>query len=299
MKHSLKEWIFATRPWSLTASSMPALVAISYIFFIRNNLTVPVHWLHGVIALFGAVIFQVGGNLLNDYFDYKFKVDRKDTYSSRILVDEQFTPQSIYNFGVIALLVGSVIGIYLLIRSGWHLLWIGIAGFLGAYFYNRLKNIALGDLNISIIYGLLIGLGIGYVMTGMLMWKMLLITTPAGFLIVAILHANNTRDIVNDGKAHIKTQAMMFGVQASKIYFAILILASYTAIVCFVIFNILHPLALIVLLSLPMAIQCLKKIFSITINSLDLIMTLAVSVANLVMIFCLLYVVANFTAGII
>lgn len=299
MKHSAKEWILATRPWSLTASSMPALVAISYIFFIRNGLNVPIHWLNGVIGLFGAVIFHVGGNLLNDYFDYKFNVDRKeDTHSSRILVDEQFTPKSIYTFGVIMLLIGSAVGIYLLFRSGWHLLWIGIAGFLGAYFYNRLKNIALGDLNIFIVYGLLIGLGIGYVMTGMLLWKVPLMTAPAGFLIVAILHANNTRDIVNDGKANIRTQARALGLKGSKIYFIALMTLCYAAMIAFVILGLLHPLTLIVLLSAPLAVQCIRKMLPITLETLNSIIMLTVSVANLVMIFCLLYAGANFIAGI-
>lgn len=298
MKHSVKEWIIATRPWSLTASGMPALIAISYIFFIRNNLGVHIHWLNGTIALFGAVIFQVGGNLLNDYFDFKFNVDRKDTFSSRILVDGQFAPREIYNFGIIMLLIGSVIGVYLLFQSGWHLLWIGIAGFLGAYFYYKLKFIALGDLNIFVIYGLLIGLGVEYAMTGDLIWKMMLVTAPAGFMIVAILHANNTRDIINDGVANIKTQARILGLRYSKIYFIALMVISYSSVVLLVVFHILHPLTFLVFLSLPMAIQCIRKMLPATLESLESIVTLNVLVANLVLIFSMLYVSANFIAGI-
>lgn len=294
MKHSTKQWFLATRPWSLTASSMPSLVAISYIFYIRADFEGAVNWWLGALALIGAVIFQVGGNLLNDYFDYIYKVDRKDTHSSRILVDNEFEPKEIYRFGLLALLVGSGIGTYLLFYTGIHLLWIGILGIMGSYFYNRMKYIALGDLTIFIIYGLLIGLGIGYVMTGQLLWQLLLVTSPAGFLIVDILHANNTRDIVNDKQANIKTMAMLLGLKTSKAYFSLLMLGSYAAIAVLVLCKIVQPWCFVTFLSLPLALKCIGKMRPAALDNLESIKTLNESVAQLVMVFCLLYTVANF-----
>jgi len=300
MKHSLKDWIFATRPWSLTASSMPALIAISYIFFIRNEFDtcININWWFGLIALVGAVIFQVGGNLLNDYFDYKYNVDRKDTYSSRTLVDGYFFPKEILYMGIVFLSIGAIIGIYLLINTGWHLLWIGALGLMGTYFYNKMKYIALGDIVIFLIYGLLIGLGVVYVMTGELIWQILLVTSPVGFLIVGILHANNTRDILNDKKANIQTQAMLFGLKGSKMYFVILMLGSYLWILGLLIFKILPPLNLFVIGTLPLTMKCVKQMSSVEINNLDKIKTLTESVAKLVMIFSLLLSAANIVSGI-
>ncbi|MDR0419367.1 MAG: prenyltransferase, partial [Prevotellaceae bacterium] len=261
---------------------------------IQDKLPIDIHWVNGIIALIGAVIFQVGGNLLNDYFDFKYKVDRKDTYSSRILVDEQFTPKSIYIFGITSTIVGCLIGVYLLWIAGWHLLWIGALGVLGSYFYNRLKYIALGDLNIFIIYGLLIGLGVTYEMTGQLLWQSLAATTPSGLLIVGILHANNTRDILNDKKAEIKTQAMLLGVKASKVYFSILMYGAYVGVLCLVLAMILHPLALVTFLTLPLTIKQIKLMNTVSLENLDSIKNLAESVAKLVMLFSLLLVLANF-----
>ncbi|MDL2262840.1 hypothetical protein LJC11_05000, partial [Bacteroidales bacterium OttesenSCG-928-I21] len=86
------------------------------------------------------------------------------------MVDNVFLPKTIFNFGLIVTAIGSLIGIYLLINTGWELLVIGILGILGSYFYNKLKYIALGDFNIFLIYGLLISLGIVFVMTGELYW---------------------------------------------------------------------------------------------------------------------------------
>ncbi|MCD7900321.1 MAG: prenyltransferase [Bacteroides sp.] len=297
MEKTMKDWVLATRPWSLTASAMPALLAISYVFYIRHALLVPIHWWQGVLALLGAVIFQVGGNLLNDYFDFIYKVDRADTYSSRTLVDGNFTPRSIFIFGVTSLLIGSAIGLYLLFFSGWHLLWIGVLGFLGAYFYNRLKYIALGDVVIFLIYGWLISLGVVYVMTGILIWQVLLVSSSAGLLIVGILHANNTRDILNDQKAHIHTQAMVLGVEASKRYFIILMVGAYLLLLFIILLGIVHSLCLLVFLTFPIALRLMKQMYEIDLNSLDKIKTLTESVAQLVMSYCLLFAISNFIAG--
>lgn len=298
MKHSLKDWIFATRPWSLTASSMPALVTISYIFYKQESINTNINWCYGVLALLGVVIFQIGGNLLNDYFDYKYNVDRKDTHSSRILVDNVFTPKSIYNFGLISLIIGSILGVYLLLNTGLHLIWIGVIGFLGTYFYNKLKYIALGDLNIFLIYGLLISLGVSYVMTNQLIWEILLITAPIGLLTVSILHVNNIRDILNDKKAGVKTLAMVLGLKTSKIYFICLIFGSYIWLVFLLVFKFISPLCLIIFLTLPISQNYIRQLSSVNIEELDKIKDLTVSIAKLVMLYSMLYATSNFIAGI-
>ena len=296
MKHSIKDWVFATRPWSLTASAMPALIGISYVFYVRNDLS-SVNWLFGVLSLFGAVIFQSGSNLLNDYFDYKYNVDRKDSHSSRTLVDEIFTPKEIFNFALSFFATGSLLGIYLLINTNWELLVIGLLGGLGGFFYNKFKNIALGDIVIYIIYGVLISFGTVYVMTGILMWEIIAITTPAGFLIVGILHANNTRDIINDGKANIKTLAMLIGLKNSKIYFILLMFLPYLCIIGLSVAKIVSPLNLAVILTLPMAYKCIEEINSVDIENLNKIKTLAEKVAKLVLMFCFVQACFNFIAG--
>ena len=293
MKHSIKEWILATRPWSLTASAMPALLAISYVFYLRNWFF-SINWYFGILALIAAVIFQCGSNLLNDYFDYKYKVDREDTYSSRILVDKIFMPKEIFNFALLFFLTGSLLGIYLLINTGWELLVIGLLGGLGGFFYNKFKNIALGDIVIFVIYGILIGLGMVYVMTGILIWKIILITSPAGFLITGILHANNTRDIKNDSKANIKTFAMLIGLKRSKVYFILLMFLPYLWIIILTILKITSPLNLAIIFTLPIAYKSVEVMNSVDIENLDKIKTLNENVAKLVMFFCVIYSISNF-----
>ena len=198
MKHTLKEWFMVTRPWGYALSIMPAALAVAYVFFENSVTPLDVNWWYGILAVIASPILQAGGNMMSDYYDYKNNVDRKETYgSSRMLVNKQFEPREVYWFSISMMVIGNIIGIYLLLNTSWHLLWIGLAGIIGSYFYFFMKYRALGDLNIFIIYGQLISLGTYLVMTNALSWKMLLVAAAPGFLIVNVLHANNTRDINN------------------------------------------------------------------------------------------------------
>ena len=134
MSPSTKNWIIATRPWSFPASAMPALFAMAYVFYMQDSIE-SIHWGYGVAALLGAVLFQASGNLIGDYFDYMYKVDRKESFgSSRMLVDGVFTPKTIFWFGIIVLCMGILLGLFLWSQTGNDLLWIGIVGALGTFF---------------------------------------------------------------------------------------------------------------------------------------------------------------------
>ncbi|MDD2243038.1 MAG: prenyltransferase [Dysgonamonadaceae bacterium] len=300
MSPSRKDWLIAIRPWSFPASTMPALVTISYVFYLNSVTPLDVNWLYGVLAFFGAAFFQASGNLISDYYDYLYTVDRKESFgSSRMLVDGVFKPKTILNYGLVFLVIGCLLGLFLLFKTSIHLLWIGAIGVLGTYFYYKMKYRALGDLNIFIIYGLCIALGTYLVMTNMLSWKILLIGSSLGFLIVNILHANNTRDIRDDGKANIKTQAMLLGIKGSIKQYIVLGIGAYLIITLTVILGILHPLCLLVWLSFPLLINNIKEVRLASIEKPELIKDLDGKSAQLVMIFSMLLAISNFIAGII
>ena len=98
---------------------MPALVTFIYVFFLSRQDSITVNWWFGVLSIIGAVIFQATGNLISDYFDYKWKIDREDTYgSSRLLVERVFQPETILYYGLSLLLVGILLGLFLLSKTG-------------------------------------------------------------------------------------------------------------------------------------------------------------------------------------
>ena len=300
MKHTLKEWFMVTRPWGYALSIMPAALAVAYVFFENSVTPLDVNWWYGILAVIASPILQAGGNMMSDYYDYKNNVDRKETYgSSRMLVNKQFEPREVYWFSISMMAIGCIFGIYLLLSTCWHLLWIGLAGIIGSYFYFFMKYRALGDLNIFIIYGQLISLGTYLVMTNALSWKMLLVAAAPGFLIVNVLHANNTRDIKHDGVAKIKTPAMLLGIKGSIIYYFASTIGAYLLIVLCVIFGIQHWATLLIFISVPMALKLMKQMRTADKEKPENIQKLDEGTAQLVMIYMLLLVIGNFAGGIL
>ena len=298
MKHTLKEWFMVTRPWGYALSIMPAALAVAYVFFENSVTPLDVNWWYGILAVIASPILQAGGNMMSDYYDYKNNVDRKETYgSSRMLVNKQFEPREVYWFSISMMVIGNIIGIYLLLNTSWHLLWIGLAGIFGSYFYFFMKYRALGDLYIFIIYGQLISLGTYLVMTNALSWKMLLVAAAPGFLIVNVLHANNTRDIKHDGVAKIKTAAMLLGIKGSIIYYFAFTIGAYLLIVLCVIFGIQHWATLLIFISLPMALKLMKQMRTADMEKPENIQRLDEGTAQLVMVYMLLLVIGNFAGG--
>lgn len=274
----MNNWILATRPWSLPASLVPALIAFAYAFWsVKSGITYPggmgwheplsswsvPSWLLGIFAVCGAVIFQIAGNLISDYYDFNHGVDRAGTFgSSRMLVNGVFTPRQILNFGLTALAIGIFIGMLTFLFAGPHILWIGSLGVTGTYFYYILKYHALGDLCIFIIFGILVPLGVTYSMMSTLDWHIVAVTTPIGLLIVNILHANNTRDIRDDGKASITTQAMLLGLKCSKYKYVVYTILAYAGILACCILGILPWTCVAVVLTAPIAVRNTKCMFS-------------------------------------
>ena len=213
-KHSLKDWLIAVRPWSFPASAMPVIVTLAYLYWAYGV----IEWANGLLGLVGIVIFHASGNAWRDYFDFERGVDRVDTFGVKTLTSGQFMPLEIRNLAIGLMVPAVMVGLWLVVRTGLPLLWIGVCGALCSLLYPWLKYRAFGDFVIFVAYAILPTLGISYITMGKFLPDVWLIIVPVGLITVAILHANNTRDIGTDVRARISTLAMRLGVKTDPIY---------------------------------------------------------------------------------
>lgn len=290
-KHTLKEWLMATRPWSFPASTMPVMVALSYIFVSRYGDYSSVNWCLAVVCLLGALIFHFGGNLVSDYFDYKTGVDRQDNTGQRLLVDGVFKAKTILVYGLVLLCIGSALGLFIVWKSNVYVLYVGLAGLALTLLYSKFKYNAFGDLDVFLIFGVLEAAGTSFAMTGVFEVEILLNVIPVGFLVVAILHSNNTRDMEFDARAKVRTFAMNIGFRASKYYYLGLVLCAYLMVAVLVIAGICPWTSVAVLLSLPVAVKNVKMMLSS--KQISDIAPLDGMTAKLVLVFSLLLIVSN------
>ena len=207
MNHSLKDWILATRPWSFPASAMPVMVTVAWLW----SRGFDVNWAFAFWALVNIIFVHAAGNVWSDIADYKSGVDAKDTFGVRLLVDGQFTPEEFRRLSLTLNTIAIIGGLLLVWLTGPTLLYIGVAGILLSLCYPRLKYAALGDVVIILCYSLLPMSGTSFIVSGTIHWNVLWLALPVGLITVAILHANNVRDIETDQRANIHTFPMLTG----------------------------------------------------------------------------------------
>ena len=219
----LKKWFVILRAYSWPASLVPVTV---------GSVTA---WRHGrfswpdfCLTFLAALLTHSAANLSNTYFDFVKGVDRKETADDRGLVDGLMKPRAMLFLAIGLFAAGGGIGLLLVLKN--HvpaLLGLGAAGFALAWFYTATgfayKYRMLGDLGIFLAFGPGIVTGSALIQTGGLVPEALWASIPMGLLIVAILHANNMRDVKSDGGAGFTTLAAALGpVNAERFYYALI-----------------------------------------------------------------------------
>ena len=292
MKHSFKDWMIAVRPWSTPASAMPIIVTLAYLFWKGAE----INWLYGLWALVGMILFHYAGNVWSDWFDFRKKVDAEDTYGAKTLTTGMFTPKEIMWLAVGLLVVAVACGLGLVAMTGLPLLWIGIAGAACTVLYPFMKYNALGDLDILINFAFLPTLGTSYAVTGAIDWSVLLIALPVGLITDGILHCNNTRDVVTDKRAGIRTMAMGLGSKWAARLYAFEMVFPYIWVGVLSVLGIFPMHTVIVFLTIAVALGCASTMLKSVGQGPALINDLDVRTANLQMMFSVL-LSASFAAA--
>lgn len=292
-KHTLKEWVTAVRPWSFPASAMPVAVTLAYLYWEGHA----VDWANGAWALANIIVFHAAGNTWSDYSDFRRGVDRSDTYGVRTLTGGMFSPSDIMRLSLTLLAVAVAGGIGLMLRTGTPLLYIGAAGAACTLLYPTLKYHALGDATIFATYALLPMIGTSYVATGTIEWGTMWAAIPVGLITVAILHANNTRDVSTDVRAGISTLAMTIGARASVAVYCAEILLPFVWVAVCVAAGIFPIWTLAVLAALVPAADNVRTMYSYCGGGTQLIARLDELTARLQLVFSLLLALSFLVAG--
>jgi 1,4-dihydroxy-2-naphthoate octaprenyltransferase len=83
----------------------------------------------------------------------------------------------------------------------------------------------------------------------------------------------------------------------AKVQYLLLAIGAYVGVLLMVVFGMVHPLALIVFLSLPLELKNLKQMRKAEVEKPELIKDLDANSAQFVLVFSLLFALANFIAA--
>lgn len=256
----MKKWLVAARPWALPASTMPVVFGTALAVVIGEARFSPLRFLWAIATM---MALHSASNMLSDVFDFRRGLDRDVTPVSGAIVRGWLTDRQVLRGSIVLFALGAVSGLAIARTTGRSLFVVGGIGVAVGAFYTFLKSRALGDLAVFLNFGLLGAAGAWIVQTKSFSWLPVLWTAPMALLVIAILHANNWRDIASDGQRRVRTVAGLLGDRGSLAYYGGLVFGPFVIDLAFIAVprltgGPLRPMPmtfLVVLLALPSALR--------------------------------------------
>ena len=258
---SYKNWFLAMRPWSFSMSaisvSVGAALAATHGSF---------SWSLYILTAVALILVHGGVNLMNDFFDYRSRVDIEDAattqYRPHPLVEGKIYPIPVLWFSIILFSLGSALGLFLAYYRGWEILLIGIIGVIAGVFYTApplsYKYRAWGELSVFLMWGPLAVEAAYFIQRGHFSWAAFWVSIPFGVLVALVLFANNLRDVETDAKANVNNLAMIFGRKNGPVVYVSMVLAAFISIIIMSLVGPLGRWSLVVILSLPVAFKLIR-----------------------------------------
>jgi 1,4-dihydroxy-2-naphthoate polyprenyltransferase len=247
------------RPFSFTASTVPiavggALAAVEGRF----------DWTLFFVSLVAGVLLHIGTNVTNEIYDVRKGVDTiVSPRASHAIVKGRLTDREAYVMAIAAFAFAFALGLYLVSVRGWPVVALGLAGLIGGYTYTappfQYKFSPYGIPLVFMLMGPLMVVGSYYVITGTIDWSALAISIPVGFLVAAILHGNEWRDISEDARAGARTFSVRMGRQAAHWLYLALVVGAYIALTVAVLAALLPTWTLLAMLSLPLLVRQIRS----------------------------------------
>jgi 1,4-dihydroxy-2-naphthoate octaprenyltransferase len=201
----------------------------------------PLPWHLAVLLFLAVVAVDMGTTAFNTFFDYVNGVDAKATNreADKVLVHNKVAPGHALVIALGLFAFAAVLGIFLVLWTGWPLLVLGIASFIVAFLYSGgpkpISSTHWGEFFAGFFLGTVLWVVVVYVLaapdrwTPDFWWRVPLLSVPSFLFIASILTVNNCCDREGDTAAGRKTLAILWGHRANALIL-ILPLLAYAAL---------------------------------------------------------------------
>jgi 1,4-dihydroxy-2-naphthoate octaprenyltransferase len=238
---NLAVWWRGARPRTLGAGLVPV--------FVGAAAAGEVVWWRLVAALLVAAGLQIGVNFANDAFDAIKGVDTHERVGpSRLTQTGAASARAVLIAALASIAVAGLAGLSLALATTPALIIaVGALAIVAALLYSGgprpYAGLGLGEVMVFVFFGLMATCGTSYVMVETIPAAAWWCGAVMGLLAVAILEANNIRDVVTDEVAGKRTLAVRIGDRAARNVYAATIVAAYATIVAGFLVHIVSPAA--------------------------------------------------------
>ncbi len=258
----VRVWWRATRPFSFTATIIPITLGAVLA-------PPPTNWFARLalfaLTLIGALGVHAGANMINDYYDHRNGLDDAESLGpARAIQQGLLSERQVLLGGLAAFGLGAALGLILVALRGPAILILGLVCLPLAFFYTgwplKLAYRGLGEILVAIFMGPVMILGSYYVQAREFALTPALVSLPVAFLVAAIMHANNLRDIEPDRARGKVTIANLLGPAGAAWEYYLLVLGAYALVALLALGRIASPTILLSLLTLPLALSLVRRV---------------------------------------
>ena len=220
--NSLKAWILAIRPKTLTAASIPVMIgcALAYVYGYFQ-------FTPALLCFLFAFLMQIDANFINDLYDFLKGTDREDRLGPERACAQGWITTKAMKVGIIlTTLASGIVGLSLLYYGGIEMIPVGIACILFTFLYTAgpypLAYHGWGDALVLIFFGIVPVGCTFYVMAHEWNTAVTLASIACGLVIDTLLMVNNFRDREQDTLSGKRTLVVRLGARAGLILYFLL-----------------------------------------------------------------------------
>ena len=219
-KDSLKAWILAARPKTLTGAAVPVMIGLALAWKdAKLYEDVVFSWVAAVLCLLFAFIMQIDANFINDFIDFAKGTDDRETRlgPERACAQGWVSIDRMKHAIAATTILACVVGLPLVLFGEWlEMILIGLLCVVFCFLYTtHLSYLGFGDVLVLVFFGLIPVSITYYIQLHTVTIEVLVASLACGLVIDGLLLVNNFRDRDTDKKAGKNTLVVRIGEKAA------------------------------------------------------------------------------------
>ena len=257
----ISAWLRVIRIRFLLASVIAVFLGLAITWWQIGTITV----FDAVLTMFGVLALHASVDLLNDYWDFKRKIDTttkrtRMSGGSGVLPEGLLKPTQVYVAGIIFLLIGAGIGAYFVITDGIIIGIILAFAVISIYFYStKIVDWGLAEVFV-LIKGTMIVMGTYFVQTSDFTESVILGGIIMGILSSLVLFITSFPDHDADKAKGRKTLVISLGRQKAAKMLLVFPIILYVIMIIGVLTQIFPIFCLIIIATVPLIIKSGHKL---------------------------------------